>query len=78
MLVFVSLDSRDVVFFCSAQSIVRLDESANDNFENGEWAKAFSQLPAALAGMLAAKVHIPSDVLEDRRRVSAINLFILL
>lgn len=40
------------------------------NFENGEWAKAFSQLPAALAALYAAKVHIPSDILEDRRRVS--------
>ncbi|CAN0285958.1 unnamed protein product, partial [Laminaria digitata] len=41
-----------------------------------EWAKAFSQLPAALAGMLAAKVHIPSDTLDDRRRFTALLMLV--
>lgn len=50
----------------------------NDNFDNEEWAKVFSQLPAALAGMIAAKLHIPSDILDDRRRVSAFNLLPIL
>ena len=58
--------------------LYRLDKSVNDNFESGEWANVFSQLPAALAGMAAAKLHIPSDILDDRRRVSSTNLLPLL
>eukprot|EP00904_Undaria_pinnatifida_P003391 jgi/Undpi1/13052/HiC_scaffold_8.g02715.m1 len=53
-----------------------LDESVSANFENGEWAKAFSQLPAALAALYAAKVHIPSDILEDRRRFTALLMIV--
>ena len=35
----------------------------------GDWLRAFPQVAAALASILAAKVHIPSNILEDRRRV---------
>lgn len=35
----------------------------------GDWLRALSQMVAAAASILAAKVHIPSNILEDRRRV---------
>lgn len=41
-----------------------------------DWAGACTQLVAAFASIYAAKVHIPSNILEDRRRFTALLLLV--
>eukprot|EP00752_Nemacystus_decipiens_P006765 g6075.t1 len=41
-----------------------------------DWAGACTQLVAAFASVYAAKVHIPSNILEDRRRFTALLLLV--
>lgn len=41
-----------------------------------DWAGACTQLAAAFACIYAAKLHIPSNILEDRRRFTALLLLV--
>ncbi|CAM9381074.1 unnamed protein product [Scytosiphon promiscuus] len=43
---------------------------------DGDWAAAAAQLAAAFVSIYAAKVHIPSNILEDRRRFTGLLMLV--